>query len=208
MSRASNSRAAARVRRAATRCARRWLASRPRGSRVIVVDDASPEPELAAALDRLAAHRKITLIRHAENKGFPAAANAGLRACAGRDVVLLNSDTLVPPGWLGRLRAAAYAAADIGTVTPLSNDATILSYPDRDGGNPVPDLAEVAALDALAQQANGGVRLIDGAVGVHAQCVLGHPGAIAQGGLPAVAAAGHDAVEAYHPAKPIICGPQ
>ena len=56
-----------------------------------------------------------------------------MRAAAGRDVVLLNSDTLVAPGWLEGLREVAYGAADIGTVTPLSNDATILSYPDPAG---------------------------------------------------------------------------
>ncbi len=135
------------------------LASTPRGTRIVVVDDASPEPELSAALDALHRRRRIRLIRHAENQGFPAAANAGLRACAGRDVVLLNSDTLVPPGWLDRLRAAAYSAPGIGTATPLSNDATILSYPDRDGGNPVPDMPAVIARDALAQQVNGAATL-------------------------------------------------
>ena len=131
------------------------LATVPRTTRVVVVDDASPEPELSAALQALHRGRRIRLIRHAGNRGFPAAANAGLRACAGRDAVLLNSDTLVPPGWLERLRAAAYAAPDIGTATPLSNDATILSYPDPAGGNPVPDAAGVAAADALARAANG-----------------------------------------------------
>ena len=130
------------------------LAAVPRGTRVWVVDDASPEPDLVAALEALARRKRIRLVRLPENRGFPAAANAGLRACAPRDAVLLNSDTLVPPGWLDRLRAAAYAAPDIGTVTPLSNDATILSYPDRDGGNAIPDLAATVATDALAQQAN------------------------------------------------------
>ena len=140
-------------------CLESVFATVPRGTRVVVVDDASPEAEVRAALDGLARRRRIVLVRHGENRGFPAAANAGLRACAGRDAVLLNSDTLVPPGWLERLRAAAYSAPDIGSVTPLSNDATILSYPDPDGGNPVPDLAGVAALDALAWAANGGATL-------------------------------------------------
>ena len=130
------------------------LASIPRGTRVWVVEDASPEPDLVAALEALAQRKRIRLIRQPENLGFPAAANAGLRACAPRDAVLLNSDTLVPPGWLDRLRAAAYSAPDIGTVTPLSNDGTIMSYPDPGGGNPVPDLAASIATDALAQQAN------------------------------------------------------
>jgi len=135
-------------------CLHSVLATVPRGTRVWVIDDASPEPDLVAALEALARRKRIRLIRLPENRGFPAAANTGLRACAPRDAVLLNSDTLVPPGWLDRLHAAAYAAPDIGTVTPLSNDATILSYPDRDGGNSIPDLAATVATDVLAQQAN------------------------------------------------------
>ncbi len=136
-----------------------------RGSRIIVVDDASPEPALVAALDALAAAGRILLVRLAQNGGFPAAANAGLRACAGRDAVLLNSDTLVPPGWLKRLRAAAYAAPDIGTATPLSNDATILSYPAVGGNNAIPDLRETIAFDALAQAVNGS-RTVDIPTGI------------------------------------------
>ena len=119
----------------------------PSGTSIIVVDDASSDPALVAALDRLARERHIHLLRHAENQGFPAAANTGLRVHPDRDAVLLNSDTTVPPTWLERLREAAYAAPDIGTATPLSNDATILTY--RAPGWPA------AALDRLAQQANG-----------------------------------------------------
>lgn len=136
-------------------CLNSVLASMPRGTRVWVIEDASPEPDLVAALQALARQKRIRLIRQPENRGFPATANVGLRACAPRDAVLLNSDTLVPPGWLDRLRAAAYSAPDIGTVTPLSNDATIVSYPDPAGGNAIPDLATCVATDVLAQRANG-----------------------------------------------------
>ncbi len=141
------------------------LAALPRGARVWVVDDASPEPDLVAALASLARRRRIRLIRLTENRGFPAAANAGLRACTPRDAVLLNSDTLVAPGWLERLQAAAYSAPDIGTATPLSNDGTIVSYPDIAGGNAVPDLAACVATDASAWQANAGA-VIDIPTGV------------------------------------------
>ncbi|MBV9786324.1 MAG: glycosyltransferase [Acidisphaera sp.] len=137
-------------------CLAQVRATVPAGTRVVVVDDAGPEPALAYALERLAAAGRIRLIRHRSNRGFPAAANTGMRAAAGRDVVLLNSDTLTAPHWLERLREAAYAADDIGTATPLSNDATILSYPAVKGGNAVPDLAAVRRLAALAHQANPG----------------------------------------------------
>ena len=86
------------------------LASLPRGSRVHVVDDCSPDPVLTAALQALARRGPIRLHRQGENRGYPAAVNVGMQAAAGRDVVLLNSDTLVPPGWLPALAAAARSA--------------------------------------------------------------------------------------------------
>ena len=136
------------------------LADPMAGMRVVVVEDASPDAALVVALERLAAKQRIVLRRQPRNRGFPATANAGMEAAGDRDVVLLNSDTLVPPGWLARLQAAALGAPDIGTVTPLSNDATILSYPDLEGENPMPDLAATIRLDGLAQRANG-TALID-----------------------------------------------
>ncbi len=137
-------------------CLEQVLATVPRGVRVIVVDDASPDPDLAADLDKLAARRTIKLLRNARNRGFPASANAGLRAAAGTDAILLNSDALVAEGWVERLRSAAYAAPDIGTATPFSNDATILSYPRLSERNAVPDLAGTRHLAALAHRANAG----------------------------------------------------
>jgi GT2 family glycosyltransferase/glycosyltransferase involved in cell wall biosynthesis len=141
-------------------CLESVLADLPRWARVVVVDDASPDPRVVQKLAELAARRRIVLLPQPMNRGFPATANVGMRHDAARDVVLLNSDTLVPPGWLGRLRDAAYAAPDIGSVTPFSNDATILSYPSVEHINPVPDLQQVASLDALAEKANAG-HLVD-----------------------------------------------
>ena len=141
------------------------LATLSRSSKLIVVDDASPERELRTALNVLARQGRIVLIRHRCNRGFPASANAAIHAAGDNDVVLLNSDTLVTDGWLQELRRVAYSARDIGTVTPFSNDATILSYPCRSGGNDVPDLATTQQIDALARAANGG-KAIDIPVGV------------------------------------------
>lgn len=133
------------------------LASDPQPTRVIVVDDASKDEQLTRVLDALASDGRIVLRRHRRARGFPVAANVGLRiaAQAGHHAVLLNSDTLVPFGWLGALRACAEAASDIGTVTPLSNSGGIVSYPGPDGSNPVPDLGETLRLDRLARRANG-----------------------------------------------------
>ena len=146
-------------------CVASVLDSKPSGSRVILIDDASPDLNLIARLEHLARRRRVTLLRLPSNRGFPGAANAGIAAAAGRDVLLLNSDTLVPPGAIERLRAAAYSAPDIGSVTPLTNDGTIVSYPNPEGGNAVPDMAGTAALQALAHEANGAAT-VDLPVGV------------------------------------------
>ncbi len=125
---------------------------------IIVVEDASPEADLVAMIDAEHAAGRIHLRRHRHNRGFPAAANAGIRAaqrlmpCC--DILLLNADILVPPGAPSRLHAALYAGDAIASATPLSNEATILSYPARQGGNPPPDLAGTIALDRLARRVN------------------------------------------------------
>jgi GT2 family glycosyltransferase/glycosyltransferase involved in cell wall biosynthesis len=125
---------------------------------IMVVDDASPEPELVRMIDAEYAAGRITLRRHRSNQGFPRAANAGIniaqRLYPGCDILLLNADILMPPGAPARLHAALYADCAIASATPLSNAATILSYPSRQGGNPLPDLAATIALDGQARQVN------------------------------------------------------
>jgi GT2 family glycosyltransferase/glycosyltransferase involved in cell wall biosynthesis len=140
-------------------CLRAVFATTPKGTEVIVIDDASPEPALRDAVAALAEAGRVRLIRHRRNLGFPAAANAGLRAAAalagGPDVLLLNSDTLPAPGWLARLRAVAHGAADIGTACPLSNDASILSYPDPVKPAKPPPPGELAQIGKRAGKALG-----------------------------------------------------
>jgi GT2 family glycosyltransferase len=123
---------------------------------VIVVDDRSPEPEMAPWLASLAADARITLVTHAENAGFVASVNEGMAMHADRDVVLLNSDTEVAPGWLDRMRACAQRDRTIGTVTPFSNNATICSYPRTLAANALPPGESTATLDAAFAAANAG----------------------------------------------------
>ena len=67
---------------------------------VVVVDNGSGE-ETRTYLEVLAArNRHVRVIRNDENRGFAAACNQGMAAAAGEILVLLNNDTVVPPGWL------------------------------------------------------------------------------------------------------------
>lgn len=126
---------------------------------IVVIDDAGPEPDLTRDLQALAARGRITLLRNDRNRGFPGTVNRGLGLHPDRDVVLLNADTLVAGDWLARLHAAAWSAPDIGTVTPLSNDATILSYPSGRDRSPAPSAAQTVQLHRLAGAVNADLRV-------------------------------------------------
>jgi len=122
---------------------------------VIVVDDATEDAALAAALDELAAAGRITLLRNEQNLGFVRSVNRVLAMRSGHDIVLLNSDTLVFGDWLHRLTDAAYGSPRVGTVTPFSNHGSIASYPREFGSSIDPEAA--AVLHELATRTNAGV---------------------------------------------------
>lgn len=123
---------------------------------VLVIDDASPEPQIAAYLDGLAREGRISLHRNESNLGFVRSVNHGMSLHGDRDVVLLNSDTEVANDWLDRLRTAACGAPYIATATPFSNNATICSYPFEGWSGGVPGTLGLAQMDRLFATANAG----------------------------------------------------
>lgn len=131
--------------------------------RLVVVDDCTPDEALERALGELAGLGLIDLIRTPENQGFVASCNLALAREPGRDKLLLNSDTEVFNDWLDRLRAAA--RGDVATVTPLSNNAEICSYPGFLRDNRSSLGLDDAALDRLAASCNRG-RVIDVPTGI------------------------------------------
>jgi len=138
------------------RCLETVLAHRGRVPvEVLVVDDCSPDPQIRSWLDDLAAQGEITLLRNETNRGFVASVNRGMLEAGSRDVVLLNSDTEVPAGWLERLVGHAYSSGQVGSVTPFSNNATICSWPALPGGD-LPAGMSLDAIDAACQAANRG----------------------------------------------------
>ncbi len=126
---------------------------------LIIVDDASPEPEISRFLDEFADRQGVTLLRNEQNQGFSASVNRGIALHPERDLVILNSDTRVTGNWLDRLRACATGPGDVGTVTPFTNNGTICSFPTPLEENPLPDGADVAQVDGWFAQANSGLSM-------------------------------------------------
>ena len=122
---------------------------------IVVVDDASPEPRLTRKLRELRDLGLITLLENETNLGFVRSCNRAMNLHPSRDVVLLNSDTVVYGDWLDRLLAHGKAPR-VGTVTPFSTNATICSYPVSNGDNPERLELGYAALDRIFASVNRG----------------------------------------------------
>ncbi|MFP8874565.1 MAG: glycosyltransferase, partial [Myxococcota bacterium] len=143
---------------ATLRCLDTVLASENRTPfELIVIDDASQDARLVRSLEKLSRQGAITLLKNQNNQGFPATANRGMALHPGRDVVLLNSDTLVHGDRLDRLRGCALSDWDVATATPFTNNGEICSYPNICQSLPIPGEEELAELDALASQVNQGL---------------------------------------------------
>lgn len=172
-------------------CLEALSAARPKfGYRILVVDDASPNADLADYLDEQAARGAFELIRNEANLGFAASVNKALARRERGDALLLNADAVLPPGAIDRLRDLSRSSPDIGAVTPFSNNGELTSYPRRNEANPMPASADIAALDARARAANGDA-LVDIPNGIGFCLYVTEACLDAVGGLPELYAQGY-----------------
>ena len=118
---------------------------------VHVIADGCPEPEMLPAIQKLRKTHVFNLVQNDANLGFVATVNRGIALAEGRDVILLHSDTRVSDGWVDALAAEAASAEMIGTVTPISNNATVSSFPALCSDNELPDGWDVDRLAALCR---------------------------------------------------------
>jgi GT2 family glycosyltransferase len=120
---------------------------------LLVIDDASTDPRVAPLLDAVAAFPHVRVVRLPVNRGFTATVNHAIRT-TGEDLVLLNSDTLVPPGWLQGLILAVHQGERIATATPLSDNAGAFSAPVPEQPNPRPEGLDPAVTGRLVRQSS------------------------------------------------------
>ncbi|SDN59253.1 Glycosyltransferase, GT2 family [Paenibacillus sp. yr247] len=83
---------------------------------IIVIDNGSTDGTIDFLL-----REKVPFVSFYENKGFPAACNAGMKLAKGSTILLLNNDVLLTPKWLRNMLDALYHQEDIGIVGPMSN---------------------------------------------------------------------------------------
>lgn len=111
----------------------------PADAEVLLIDDASDDPSIQPMLHRWLedAGPSWRLEVLPKNIGFVGAVNLGMGMTQG-DVVLLNSDTLLTPGWLEGLQRCLDSDVAIATATPWTNNGEIVSLPDFCRSNPLP----------------------------------------------------------------------
>lgn len=131
-------------------CVNSLLRGTPSHVPILLLDDASTDERIPESLTGLTVSTSL-YVRKPVNTGFVNTVNLAFRACRPRDVVVLNSDVVVPPGWLERLQAAAYARSNIATATPLTNRGTIVSVPCRNKPMPIEGLS-VEEIDAKIRE--------------------------------------------------------
>lgn len=86
---------------------------------IIVVDNASTD----ASVETARAIAGVGVIELPRNAGFAAANNAGIRQSWGDLILLLNSDTLVPPGAIDTLVGRLNAIGNVAVAGPRLVDA-------------------------------------------------------------------------------------
>jgi GT2 family glycosyltransferase len=87
---------------------------------VLVVDNASTDGTGADVAALAAADPRVRLVSAATNLGFAGGVNAGLAQARGDVLVVLNNDTLLPPGTLAGL-VRHLADPEVGAVGPVTN---------------------------------------------------------------------------------------
>jgi glycosyltransferase involved in cell wall biosynthesis len=116
--------------------------------RVILVIDGPQDADVEDAFARFPA---AEVLRNDERRGFVESVNRGMQASS-RDVVLLNSDTIVTPRWLEKMIDASTSCGDAGTVTALSNHATLCSVPRAFEENLLPTGFDAVSFAALVER--------------------------------------------------------
>jgi GT2 family glycosyltransferase/glycosyltransferase involved in cell wall biosynthesis len=122
---------------------------------VVVISDCGPNRALNDQLEYLASKGLFTFLKNRRNLGFIKTVNRGFLLHPDRDVLILNSDAFVNRDYLDRLRSHALNP-QVATVTPLTSNGEICSYPSVCRDNSWQLELSDEKLDELAASVNRG----------------------------------------------------
>ena len=111
-------------------------------TKLLLIDDYSSDKRIKPMLKKYNELFNVEVIYNSENIGYTNTVNKGIHLAKERDVILLNSDTIVTFNWINSLRSIAYSKKDIGTVTAMSDNAGAFSFPKQSVSNPKPKKME------------------------------------------------------------------
>jgi GT2 family glycosyltransferase/glycosyltransferase involved in cell wall biosynthesis len=100
-------------------------------NKLILINDGS-DAQTTLYLREFVQSDRVTanLLENPKPLGYTVAANKGLAATSAPYVILLNSDTVVTPGWIDRLIQCGETEPAVGIIGPLSNAASWQSVPE------------------------------------------------------------------------------
>ena len=142
------------------RCIESVLKNTSKEHRLLLVDDGSTDRRVAPLFWLLAEWPADHLLRilNGSAQGLVKTINHCLKVSDG-DVIILNSDTEVPPNWIERMDAARMAYPNVAAVCPLSNFATVYSVPNA-GMNDMPAYLTVEQMDRIIEETSFKLRPI------------------------------------------------
>ncbi len=111
-------------------CVEKLRLNTPKSVNILFINDQSSDSRISPFLDELDGVENFKVLNNESNMGFTKTVNRGIGHAVGQDVVFLNSDARVTPGWIQSLCAVANMYPNVATVTPLSDNAGAFSAPD------------------------------------------------------------------------------
>lgn len=120
---------------------------------IIIINDKSIDIRINELFSKLSEVRlnRLIVIENDQNLGFVKTVNIGMKL-HDKDVILLNSDTIVTPRWANKLQKCAYSDEKIGTVTPLTNNGTICAIPNFCTKNQIPEGFTIDSFSEFVEQ--------------------------------------------------------
>ena len=126
--------------------------SRFDAKQVIIIDDASTDERISPLLLAFSqAAENRFLINNKNNLGFVGSINRGLDVSK-NDVIILNTDIVLPDNALSRLFNHLWEDPNVATVTPFTNAGYLVGFPHLTQLNSLPWQASVDDIDRCFQQ--------------------------------------------------------